>query len=417
MSWSDEAWADWSRGWGWSSQYAQVPVDEWSWPSTEADASGSAANVEIGIVATPDQTQSWRQQSHAPLSGGTTVRTSQASSESDTAGAAASQRKIAKHAMPDQPQSRRQKSDAPPSSSTIVVMSENSPEADTPSAAASSARMAKHAMSDQPQSRRQKSDAPPSPSTIVVMSENSPEADTPSEAASTFEVVAMEPARSGGKIGQMEPPGIYGVDFFRNFTNFTAHHQQHNAALKYWRWFMTKEKAQSQQLRPVETIHEIAHGVAMSYEIDESKECEWSWLEMVAQLTDEDMVKIVQGDDGRSRGLIGCSISQRNNSYDHKMHHKLRVEQQSQAPERLAIWDFELQREDNTGVRLHPSWKGSKVETFRIEGHNQEVQPPEAGLGCSDGAGTYKKYKILGNQQTIRFDPQKWQSRNVRKKD
>ena len=74
---------------------------------------------------------------------------------------------------------------------------------------------------------------------------------------------------------------IYDVEFFRDFTDFTAHHRQHDAALKYWRWRL-QEGSCSLELRPVEVIHEITHEKGMSYEIDESRNREWSWLEMVA---------------------------------------------------------------------------------------------------------------------------------------
>ena len=159
----------------------------------------------------------------------------------------------------------------------------------------------------------------------------------------------------------------------------------------------------------METINEITHSSGMAYWIDESKERQWSSLEMVAQLQDADMVKVVQGIDGRSSGLVGCCISQRPKSYDHKTHHKLRVLGYEQPHEKLAIWDFELMRDDGTGIRLHPSWKGTKVETFHMEGHAIEVQPPAKGLGRSEGPGTYARYKGEGNSMTIRFDPRKWQ--------
>ena len=53
---------------------------------------------------------------------------------------------------------------------------------------------------------------------------------------------------------------------------------------------------------------------------------EWSWLEMLAQLDEDSMAFVVQGEDNRSRGLVGCDIAMRPGSYDHKRHHQLKLE-------------------------------------------------------------------------------------------
>ena len=41
---------------------------------------------------------------------------------------------------------------------------------------------------------------------------------------------------------------------------------------------------------------------------------------MIAQLSVESMRIIVEGEKGKSGGLIGCALTVRNNSYDHKRH-------------------------------------------------------------------------------------------------
>ena len=71
---------------------------------------------------------------------------------------------------------------------------------------------------------------------------------------------------------------------------------------------------------------------------------------------------------------------------------------------RLPIWDFVVQREDGTAMRIHPSWSTRKVEVFEAEGHVNEIAPPRRGLGRSDGPGTYKHFKTLATRNTLRFD-------------
>ena len=63
-----------------------------------------------------------------------------------------------------------------------------------------------------------------------------------------------------------------------------------------------------------------------------------------------------------------------------------------------------LHRVDGTGIRLHPGWSNNKVNAYDVEGHAQEVVPPLAGLGGSDGRGTYRWYKEVGKSNQLRFD-------------
>ena len=123
---------------------------------------------------------------------------------------------------------------------------------------------------------------------------------------------------------------------------------------------------------------------------------------MIAQLTDESRATVVNGPEGRSGGVVGCSFAVRPNSYDHSRSYMLN--KTSGAPSvKLPIWDFVVHRDDGTATRLHPEWKKPRCPTFPEEGHGEVVQPPRAGLGCSDGRGTYRSYKTLANQETLRF--------------
>ena len=124
---------------------------------------------------------------------------------------------------------------------------------------------------------------------------------------------------------------------------------------------------------------------------------EWSWWELVAHM-DDDSLEYVVCDGDRSRGLIACEVRPRPNSYDHR-----RQVQRTDVPQ-LREWDFVLIRSDCSVVRLHLAWSKTKIPTFAVEGHTQPVEIPRSGLGRSDGRGTFKYYKQIGQERTLRFD-------------
>ena len=68
----------------------------------------------------------------------------------------------------------------------------------------------------------------------------------------------------------------------------------------------------------------------------------------------------------------------------------------------MTKWDIVLKRSDGTAVRLHPEWSSNKILTFEVEGE-EEIHPPRNGLGRSDGLGTFRYYKEVGQQKVLRF--------------
>ena len=103
-------------------------------------------------------------------------------------------------------------------------------------------------------------------------------------------------------------------------------------------------------------------------------------------------------DGDRSRGLVGCEFRRRTGSYDHSR----QVQLPTPHPTQLRCWDFVLKRSDGTAVRLHPEWSTNKIPTFAVEGE-EVIQIPSAGLGMSDGPGTFRYYKEVGQEQMLRF--------------
>ena len=140
----------------------------------------------------------------------------------------------------------------------------------------------------------------------------------------------------------------------------------------------------------------IVHPPGPKYWFVETDMRVWSWWEMVAQL-DEASLRYVVEDGDETRGLVGCEFRKRTGSYDHS-----RQVQGPANPAQLLCWDFVLKRSDGTAVRLHPEWSNPKVSTYAVEGHG-ETQIPRNGLGMSDGRGTFKYYKEVGQARTLKF--------------
>jgi hypothetical protein len=76
----------------------------------------------------------------------------------------------------------------------------------------------------------------------------------------------------------------------------------------------------------------------------------------------------------------------------------------------LPTWDFVLRRDDGSAIRLHPQWTSLEVLSFPAEGwwgYDGPNLPPKAGLGKSDGPGTYNTYEVIGAGRMLKFDERK----------
>ena len=91
---------------------------------------------------------------------------------------------------------------------------------------------------------------------------------------------------------------------------------------------------------------------------------QWSWLEMIAQLLPESMGKVVNGPNGRSGGVMGCSFETRPNSYDHNRSAFIWETTGVPPQTRLPIWDFVVHRADGSAIRLHPEWARPRFPSF-----------------------------------------------------
>ncbi len=187
-----------------------------------------------------------------------------------------------------------------------------------------------------------------------------------------------------------------------------GHYSDHNAALKWFRDQCVEHNVGAiimSNNTPVAVAATVHDPKGTGFHFDESKVVGWAWQDMVAQL-DEASLDAVLGCSGDSNPILGCSVMPRPKSYDHKMA-SMRREQGLSAVADNRIWDFVIHRSGGTGIRLHPQRKSTKIETYDIEGHAEEVPLPRKGAGRSDGKGTFRWYKDVGNKMTLKFDPKK----------
>ena len=197
---------------------------------------------------------------------------------------------------------------------------------------------------------------------------------TPAVAGASGEIAALR-ADAVEERRQYDRPGaVFEIDFFMTWNTrneYQSTYRQHSAALKYFRNELNSGSvaagptaavaaggaSEAMELPPYGMqVATIVHPKGMDFSFDVNAMIDWSSLEMVAQL-DEGSMKDVVG-----VGLVRCEFAARANSYDHKMHHANRMAGRAQGPQ-LRVWDFVLWRADGTGIRLHPQWKKTKIET------------------------------------------------------
>jgi len=123
---------------------------------------------------------------------------------------------------------------------------------------------------------------------------------------------------------QHDEAAVFEQQHFRRL-KLTCHWTDHNIALKWFRDSSERvglsvvifSNTQAQQ------VPQIDHPKGMFYQfIPDGNSKPWFWQEMVAQMDDESMRKVVQGLDNRSRGLTSCRL-QETDKYDHVRHHGL----------------------------------------------------------------------------------------------
>jgi hypothetical protein len=148
-------------------------------------------------------------------------------------------------------------------------------------------------------------------------------------------------------------------------------------------------------------IGKLIRSKGMNYEFDNDDKQPWSWLTMLQNFNADLQNRIV------GKGLVSLRCQPITGSYDHKRHHAAKVLNQPFPSGIVApIWDFVAMRTDNTEVRFHPSQTSGKVEIHAVTQMQVETTRviPAAGLGNSDGPGTYRR--IVSQAYELRIGSQ-----------
>ena len=217
---------------------------------------------------------------------------------------------------------------------------------------------------------------------------------------------------SGAALAAVDPSTfatsqIFDLGYFKDYGDFAGHWKQHNAALKFFRMICERDGDENFWFSNdgADAVGTILHDdVGTEYTFDETKMIPWKWQEMIAQMDGTSMSDVVCGPEGRSGGLVALSFSRRPNSYDHKRAHA--AVNHGRTPQNQRIWDFVAHRADGSGIRLHPNWSNTKIETYWIDGHDTAVAEPAGGPGAFGPSGTFRHYVTLGNKHTLRFNGQ-----------
>ena len=110
---------------------------------------------------------------------------------------------------------------------------------------------------------------------------------------------------------------------------------------------------------------------------------------MLASFSDDVLEQVV------GEGVVTITCEPRHGRwYDHARHQAARMGECPALTGQAPIWDFVVTQRNGTQVRIHPSQTTSKVQVAYVrDGGVAPPEPPAAGLGESDGRGTYKHYK------------------------
>lgn len=218
---------------------------------------------------------------------------------------------------------------------------------------------------------------------------------------------------SGSAVADPASTSPFTLDFFKTHP-LRAHGciRDHNSALKYLR---EQQEPPNTDFSPGNfelfpdlplpangnvPVYKVVHGEkeAFGFDLSDAGRTVYNWHTLVAHLDNESLEYAVNGPEGRSGGILECRFAVRPGSYDHK--------RQVQAPGktcRLPVWDFVLVRADQTQLRLHPNWQGTKVPCLESSLPIPETQLPRAGLGRSDGRGTFQGMLRQQQNKTLRF--------------
>ena len=258
---------------------------------------------------------------------------------------------------------------------------------------------------------------PPAVAVPSTSSTNPTAVEVPSTSSTNQTAVAEAPPELWNipklVLDRSDPP--FDLAYFQRFGPFTGGYKQHNIALKWFRLFAerrTHNFIQFDNHRPV-NVPVCEHPKGMAYSFDETRTNMWTWQEMVAQLDEESMKRVVEGPnaavaegsnaavaEGLPKHIVACGIV-KTDRYDHKRNFALKDWHTV-----YHIWDFVFFRSDGSQIGIHPEYSKTKFASYEGEARSDH-ELPRGGKGGSSGPGTYNYFKKKGIDQYLRFDAKK----------
>jgi hypothetical protein len=209
-------------------------------------------------------------------------------------------------------------------------------------------------------------------------------------------------------------PKVLTAMYFHHYRLFTQQldttewWQQHSAALKFFR-------EETEKLDPVPMVQHfplygtvtrarIIHPPGTSFSFDRTRYWAWDWKEFVSQLRPGDIDLICAGPHKTSDGIVGCSL-QRTEAYDDCRH----VASSSTAAAASCFqWHLVVTLSDGSCASLHPAWSSVNVSlNWAAATDIMDDEVPAAGVGMSDGHGTFTYFKNKHVDDKLKFDKSK----------
>jgi len=150
---------------------------------------------------------------------------------------------------------------------------------------------------------------------MMMMMPPSQGAEAAAAAASAYTSESAAAAWDEPAVAACDAPVVYDVAYFRRQRGLlTRPYNQHNQAM---RWLRRQTALPNYEMHGIHFpppgtmsafVPAIIHPERTQYSWDHTQGYMWQWVDMVAQLDDDSMEKLVLGVDRRSRGLITCIL-------------------------------------------------------------------------------------------------------------
>ena len=202
---------------------------------------------------------------------------------------------------------------------------------------------------------------------------------------------------TGAAVAARQQRKVYSLDFFKRL-EVVQPYSKNNAALKWFIKRLCDESANGpvnvftlEDTAPIATIIPGRNELDYGFRSDGMEQ--WSWLQMIAHLCEEDMKTVVEGQDGRSGGLVSCEVF---------MLQPCR-EFATSLPEirNLRYW-FVVTCQDGSVVWLHPQWSSEVVDAVVAGRHvSLRFDPVKGSQQCgSSGDTLYPSHNATSTTQT-----------------